>query len=105
MPSAGIRLCEHPSPGAVWCEAVHAYRRHFTSSRARDFYTGRGDLDWVRRRARADKADEAQADEEEQGEGYAQDEGTIRVRAGGDEAGCRPEAHEDGRAVSAQGVG
>src|SRR5215468_8025905 len=53
-------------------------------------YTGRGDLDWVRRRARADKADKAHADEEEQGEGHPQDERAIGVRAGGDEAGCRP---------------
>src|SRR5262249_60231204 len=51
-----------------------------------EFYTGRSDLDWVRRRARVDKADKAHADEEEQGEGHPQDERAVGVRAGGDEA-------------------
>ena len=52
-----------------------------------------------------DEADEAGGGEEEEGEGHAQNERAVRVRTRGGEAGCRPEGHQDGRPVSAQGVG
>src|SRR4029077_4175916 len=69
------------------------------------FYTARGDLDWVGLGDRPDEADEAGADEEEEGEGHAQDERAVRIRTGSDEAGCRPEPHQNGSPVGAKGVG
>src|SRR6266404_2012090 len=48
-----------------------------------------------RRRGRADETDEAQADEEEHGEGHTEDQGAVGIRPGGDEARCGPEAHQD----------
>src|SRR5207253_1072232 len=46
------------------------------------YYTGRSDLDWLRRRCRADEADQAHADEEEHGEGQTEDQGYRDRRPG-----------------------
>jgi hypothetical protein len=62
-------------------------------------YTARRDLDWDHRPHRPDEADETRTDEEEHGEGDAQDERAVGIGTGGDEAGGRPEGDQDGRPV------
>src|SRR4029079_17336253 len=103
MTSAGVRSCERTSPltgrGGGTCS-----RQAFHLTTSSYCYTGGADLDCTHRRGRGHEADQADADEEEHREGYAEDQGAVGVGAGRDEAGRGPERRQDGGAVSPQGV-